>query len=168
MRRRRELITFITALIPGVGYMYLGLARKGVQFLALYLLIEPLLNFIGLGFLSGIIKIPIWFYTFFDTYHLAHKIDRGESVSDVDFIFNKNSNGSPISGEFDFSNISNQIGKNGWMFIAWLLIIVGILALLNKFFYMTGIFHYIQWTLKSYFVPLLLVALGVFLLAKKN
>ena len=89
MQKRSSFLTFIASLIPGLGYMYLGLIKKGIQAMVVFFLIEPLFRFIGLGGLSSIISIPLWFYLFFDTFNIARKIDRGEFVSDSDFIFSK-------------------------------------------------------------------------------
>ena len=89
MQKRNSFLTFMSSLVPGLGYMYLGLMKKGIQAMVIFFMVEPLFRFIGLGGLVSIIKIPLWFYLFFDTFNIAHKLDRGEFISDSDFIFSK-------------------------------------------------------------------------------
>ncbi|MDP4146079.1 MAG: hypothetical protein Q8936_16575 [Bacillota bacterium] len=157
MEKRSGFLTFLTALIPGVGYMYFGLLRKGIETLLLFLLIPTLFDAIGLGFLSYVVAVPIWFYSFFDTYHIAHKVDRGEKLQDGS-IFNKEA----FSGEaFTFGE---DIKNRNWIFVAWALIIIGILAILNKMFMYIGIFS----IARQYFVPVIFIVLGVYLLTRKK
>ena len=44
MEKRNNLITFLSALIPGVGQIVLGLYKKGIQLFALWVLIQPILS----------------------------------------------------------------------------------------------------------------------------
>lgn len=160
---RSGFLTFLTALIPGVGYMYLGLLKKGIQILILFLLIEPIFDLIGLGFLSFIIKIPFWFYTFFDTFSVANKIDRGEPVSDMDFIFKKYmKDGSQI--EFD----REKFGKNFNLILAIALIVIGTIAILHNFSINNPLYSMIKDFISTYFIPVLFVLAGIYLLFKNK
>lgn len=163
MEKRNDFLTFITALIPGVGYMYLGLIKKGVQILALFLLIEPVLRLLGIGFLSFIVRLPIWFYTFFDTFRVARKMDRGEIVEDSEFIYKKYENGT-VSAQYDF----NKMGKNLWVTIAWALIILGSIAILDKVFRPYEIYSLIKNYISNLLLPVILVLAGVYMLFKNK
>jgi TM2 domain-containing membrane protein YozV len=92
MENRNKFLTFILACIPGVGQIYLGLFKKGIQLLALFFLIEPILSFIGIHYFSEILQILIWCYAFFDTFEIAKRLDRGQVVQDTDYIFAKYTN----------------------------------------------------------------------------
>lgn len=163
MRRRSEFLTFLSALFPGIGYMYLGLLRKGIQILVLFLLIDPVFRMLGIGYLADIIQIPFWFYTFFDTFSVAHRIDKGEFVPDSDFVFNKfTKEGQPYGHEPGIPVMS----KNFWTVIAWVLIGVGALAILNKAFAGFELYDLIKSYISTYFVPVLFVAGGVYLLLR--
>jgi TM2 domain-containing membrane protein YozV len=159
---RSGFLTFLTALIPGVGYMYLGLLKKGIQFLALFLLIDPVFYLLGIGFLTSIVRIPLWFYTFFDTFSLANRIDRGEPVHDVDFIFNK------YMGQGSEIIDRSKIGKNFTLIIAVVLIGVGALAILHNLSQGSAIYGLITSYVSKYFIPVLFVLGGVFLLFKNK
>lgn len=97
MERRNGFLTFLTSLIPGVGYMYLGLMRKGIEAFLVFLLVPRILDLLTFDFLGGIIGIVIWCYTFIDTYHIAHRIDNGERIEDTDFLLDR----------FDYRNNTN-------------------------------------------------------------
>lgn len=160
---RSSFLTFLTALIPGVGYMYLGLVKKGIQILMLFLLIEPIFNILGIGFLTFIVKIPFWFYTFFDTFSVANKIDRGEPVPDMDFIFNKYmKDGSQVA--FD----REKLGKNFSLIVAIGLIVVGAIAILHNLSVASPLYGLIRTYVSTYFIPVLFVLGGIYLLFRNK
>lgn len=162
MERRNGFLTFLSALIPGVGYMYLGLVRKGIQVLLLFLLIEPVFSVLGIGgFLSFIAKLSVWIYTFFDTFNTAAKLDRGEHVEDTDFIFNKRGEGYPVTERI-------QLNKRFILIIAWALIIIGIMAIFNKVFEYDELFILITGYIRRYFLPVTLVLVGIYMLFKNK
>jgi hypothetical protein len=166
MQKRSSFLTFIASLIPGLGYMYLGLIKRGIQAMVIFFLIEPLFKFIGLGGLSSIISIPLWFYLFFDTFNIAHKLDRGEFVSDSDFIFSKYhnfNNKEPVNAEA-IKNISDK----GGLVAGWALVTIGTLSIINKIFPDNTIYIFIKHSIGTYFVPVLFVFVGVYLLVKKK
>ena len=157
MNKKSGFLTFITALIPGVGYMYYGLQRRGVETFVLFLLISPVLRALGLNVLSPIISIPFWFYTFFDTYSIAHKYEAGEILEDIS-LFNKNNE----LGRRILAN--DKFKKDKWIILAWILILLGTFAILNKIFYLSIFFS----NIRVYLVPVLFILSGVYILTKKN
>lgn len=160
---RSSFLTFLTALIPGAGYMYLGLVKKGIQILVLYLLIDPVFSLLGIGFLTLIVRIPFWFYTFFDTFSVANKIDRGEPVPDMDFIFNKYmKDGSQVA--FD----REKLGKNFSLIVSIGLIVVGCIAILHNLAQGNPLFDLIRSFIGMYFIPVLFVLGGIYLLFKNR
>lgn len=163
MQKRSSFLTFLTALFPGVGYMYLGLVKKGIQVLLLFLLIGPVFRLLGVGFFSYIIGIPIWFYTFFDTFSVARLLDMGQSVPDTDFIFSKYT----AEGEQKFID-SSKIGKGISLVIAIGLILLGSYAILHNIFRNNPLYILITGFVSSLFIPVLLVFAGLFLLFKNR
>ncbi|WP_097026260.1 hypothetical protein [Clostridium peptidivorans] len=160
--RRSSLLTFLSALIPGVGYMYLGLMRKGLEALAIYLLIEPVFGIVGLG-LGGILKIIFWFYTFIDTFNLANRIDQGEIILDSSFVMDKfvNNNGT-TANNFKVSS------KKLWNVIGVLFIIVGIMAILDRTLVGLDVYYYVKSFMNKFLVPIILVSFGGYILFKGN
>lgn len=160
--RRNSVLTFLAALVPGVGYMYLGLMKKGLEALAIYLLIEPVFSIVGVG-LAGILKIIFWFYTFIDTFNLANRIDRGEIILDSSFIIDKfmNNNG-PAVNNFEVSS------KRLWNIIGIIFIVVGIIAILDKTLVGVDVYYYAKSMINKFLVPILLVFFGGYILFKGN
>lgn len=163
MQKRSSFLTFITAVIPGVGYMYLGLVKKGFQVLLLFFLIEPLFRILGIGFLTPIIRIPLWFYTFFDTFSVARMLDMGQPVHDTDFIFTKYAK----DGEHPVVD-RNRIGKNLVFIIGIALILLGCVAILNNVFDNNELYRIIKSQISSLFMPVLLVLAGIYMLFKNR
>jgi hypothetical protein len=166
MQKRSSFLTFIASLIPGLGYMYLGLIKKGIQAMVIFFLIEPVLGFLGLGWLASIISIPLWFYLFFDTFNIARKLDRGEFVSDSDFIFSKDHHFNNKENAND--SVIKNIGDKGGLVAGWALVIIGTLSIINKVLPDNTIYHFIKQSIGTYFVPVLFVFVGVYLLVKKK
>lgn len=160
---RSGFLTFLTALIPGVGYMYLGLVRKGIQVLILFLLIDPVFHALGIDFLTFIVKVPFGFYTFFDTFATANKIDRGEPVPDMDFIFNKYmKDGSQVA--FD----REKLGKNFNLIVAITLIAIGGIAVLHNLYETSKLYGLISSFISAYFIPVLFVLGGIYILFRNK
>lgn len=159
MEKRNSFLTFIAALIPGVGYMYLGLVKKGLQVLVLFLLIKHFFPLLGMGFMNDIIVVPFWFYTFFDTFHLAGKIKRGEVVSDSEFVFEKHTG-------FTISNLAKERGF--FVILAWALILLGLLAITNRMFEGSHFYQLMIAGIQGYFFPILLIGGGIYMLFKEK
>lgn len=155
MEKRNNFVTVLCALIPGAGYMYLGLMKKGIQLLVLFLVINPILSMAGLWFLKNLVLVPFWLYTFFDTLSLSEKLNRGESVKDWDYIFERNG--------------SNELsGTKPMMILAGVLILIGVLALFNQIFKDFPLLNLIKNFVASYFVPVCLILAGVYLILKNS
>lgn len=163
--RRSSFLTFLAALIPGVGYMYLGLIKKGIEILILYSLIKPSLTFIGLHNLVWILQVPIWFYTFFDTFNVARKIDKGEELEDSSFIISKVIN-KDENGTFKFD--TQKLNNNFWITLGWGLILVGILAVINKIFNGSILIVFIKSIFNLYLIPILFIFAGLYLLFRNK
>ncbi|KYH35474.1 hypothetical protein CLTEP_06500 [Clostridium tepidiprofundi DSM 19306] len=172
MKRRSEFITFLTALIPGTGYMYLGLMRRGIEALVIFFAIKPLFSLLGLGFIGSIIKVPFWFYCFFDTFNVAHKMDRGIIVEDTGFIIDRIVERKKNNMQCDFQNGYNNyndynIDKRKWIILGWCIIILGILGIINKTLAGSMFFMELKSFISKYFIPAAFVIGGIALL-KKN
>lgn len=163
MERRSRFLTFVLALIPGVGQMYLGLVKKGIQLFLLFILIDHVLGFVGLGYIGGMLKLCVWAYAFWDTFEIARRLDRGEKVNDSDYIFNKYMD-KRENEEAPFSYKGHSFNKSFWLLCGWGLIVIGILAIVNLSFGNNDIYGQIKSAISTYFIPGLLVIAGIYML----
>ncbi|PRR78016.1 hypothetical protein CLLI_20230 [Clostridium liquoris] len=168
--RRSGFLTFLAALIPGVGYMYLGLMRKGLEALLIYMLLEPVFRLLGLGFIGSILRTILWFYTFIDTFNIARRMDMGETIFDSDLFISKilDREKANYNGNFAGKNYSGNVDKKIWITIAWALIIIGSLSIINKLFVGNEIYYIVKSAINKYFFPIVFICSGVYLLVKKK
>lgn len=173
MERRNGFSVFICSLIPGIGYMYLGLIEKGIEALLIFLLIKPVFRAVGMGFIGGIVQFVFWIYTFTDTYNIVRKMDRGEYVPDTSIFGNTFKNGtfkekaSNINDNISYNERVSNIKKNKYNILGWLFIILGSLTVLNKVFEGNEIYYIIKSSINTYFIPIAFVVLGIYILIKK-
>lgn len=133
---------FVFSLLPGAGYMYLGLMRRGLETLVLFFGSMFVAAFSHFDELMVFVLPVLFFYTIFDTQQLATKIKEGYPVGDHPLF------------TWDKLGDRNTI-------LAYVLIGVGALALLN---------NTLPWLFRYYGVfdrivpPLLILGLGIFIL----
>jgi hypothetical protein len=70
--KRNRTIATLFAIFPGAGHFYLGLQKRGLQLMALFLFSIYILDVLHLSFFLFFVPI-IWFYSFFDTLQLISK-----------------------------------------------------------------------------------------------
>ena len=169
MKKRDKLLTFITACIPGVGYMYNGLMSKGIEALIIFIFINIFFDLIYLPIIGNLVILLFWIYTFMDSYKISQRIDRGETVQDSAFIFEKYFHSDSSTGSsnihFDFNNIKN---KKAFSYIGWGLIIIGVLSLISKLFISSEFLMYLRTNIHQYSLPILLIILGFYLLLRRK
>ena len=161
MKKHDKFLTFITACIPGVGYMYNGLVTKGIETLAIFIFINIFFDLIGMHFIGGIIKLLFWGYTFIDSLRISEALEKGESFSDSNFMFENS------SFKIDFNTNSGN-NKKTWFYLGWGLIIIGILSIANKLFVNNEYFLYLKHNIDKYSLPILLIAFGCYLLFRQK
>jgi len=160
--RRNTLSTFIAALIPGVGYMYLGLYKKGLEALALFLLVKPVFSIVGLGAIGSLLQFFIWIYAFLDTFKIAALIDSGRIVEDDTFIL-----GNFYSRDI-YGNRKNIDSRYLINLFAILLILIGVFSIINKAFATNELYIMIKSFVRMYFIPVVMVLGGLYLLLQNK
>lgn len=73
--KRSKVIATLLAVFPGAGQMYLGLQKRGLQLMVLFLGSVYILDLLNLSLFLFLIPI-IWFYSFFDGLQQASKYGR--------------------------------------------------------------------------------------------
>ncbi|WP_442602525.1 hypothetical protein [Paenibacillus sp. KN14-4R] len=81
----------LLSIVPGLAHFYLGLMKRGLTTMTLFVSVPIFLSFVsgmtGRGsFMAFLLILPvIWFYSLFDALHLFNKKMNGEMLSDQSF-----------------------------------------------------------------------------------
>lgn len=166
MKRRSGFLTFMSALVPGLGYMYLGLLRKGIEAMGSFFLVSWIFSFMNLGDLAAVILIPLWCYLFFDTFNIAHRMDKGDIILDTGFVVNK-FKGNQSEDSF-LDNIFDKSNNKRFYIIGYALIAIGAIAIVNRLFAGSDAYYFVKESISKFFMPVLFMGAGVYLLAKNK
>lgn len=115
-KQNKKILALVLSIIPGVGHLYLGLQKQGIELMAAFFLSFFLSDWIR--FSAFLIFVPIiWFYSLFDVFH---KVSGNRDMTDDD-----------ILSITDILGNSSFIRNKGRVF-GYGLIIIGILVILNR------------------------------------
>jgi len=175
--KKNRLLTFLLALIPGCGHMYLGYMKKGLQFMLMfvaaaylaYLMDTIFFDWITILFL--VLLTPVWFYQMFDAMHTLTRLRKNaiEMPEDDGFFYpEKFMTIAPVK--------SRSIAKG----VAIILIVIGIFGIiygaLNNLHYLwnwevqTAVLSFARRFVTPAFASIALIVAGIWLLKgnKKN
>lgn len=142
-QRKSRFWAFIFSMVPGVGYLYLGLMNRGLQTMLLFFGSIFLVSFIGFEQIMALVAPVVIFYTIFDTQQMIKDINAGLPVEDEQL--------------FEFKKLSIT---QSW--IGYALVAIGVLALLNNFMPYFPVWHAVRNMLPS----LVIIGIGVGILNK--
>jgi len=137
---KSPLFAFLLSLVPGAGYMYLGLMNRGLQTLILFFGTIFVADITNIGIVSLVIPV-LMFYSIFDTLQIVRNIRQGIVVEDRPLV--------DLGGCPDWQN-----------YVGYFLLGIGVLALINNYIpYLSnyGVMHRL-------ISPLLIIAAGAFIL----
>lgn len=144
-----KIISLALALVPGAGHMYLGYMDRGLAYMGSFFFTIFFMGWLNISFLLFLLPL-IWFYSFFDAFHLAN-----ESVLKEDGL-----------------DIFNLLPKINHSYIGAGLIGLGIVILVQKLvFPLMGQYlpYYYRNYIQASFLALVFIVLGVrMLMAKKE
>ncbi|QQE78976.1 hypothetical protein [Alicyclobacillus sp. SO9] len=138
MQRKSRFLTFVLSFVPGLGHLYLGLNRRGLQFMIAAFACVILSTMIPLIFPS--VLAIVWFYSLFDALQKALVIN---------IYAERNGNeGGVVDNPYDsqgvnFSHLDHPIvpaefmqGRRGTgpVWIGGLSILIGVLVLIRQVF----------------------------------
>lgn len=86
--RKSRILTFLFALWPGAGQMYLGYMKRGLSLMGVFCLLIAVAGFLNLSILLFLLPV-VWFYAFFDTLNLRSM--SYEFLPQDDFLFHLDS-----------------------------------------------------------------------------
>lgn len=152
------LFHFLCSLIPGAGQMQQGAMKRGVQIMLTFtaiVVITGIFRMEELVFFGGV----VWFYSFFDSYHV--KKARLANIKGWDKEF--------IKPEYLDKFLQNR--DNKW--IAWLIVLVGVITLMNAFIFLGYSFNFRLlnvgiMVLEKSILPLVAIFIGWKMLQKSN
>ncbi|HBV98939.1 MAG TPA: hypothetical protein DEF36_18120 [Desulfotomaculum sp.] len=143
--QKRKFLAFILSLVPGAGYFYLGLMKRGLQAMVLFFGSIFLGGMANLSFLPAFVVPVMIFYSVFDTQQLLSRMNAGELVEDREL--------------FDWGNWESKRSLIGAA-----LIILGLLALLNNLAPYFINYHLIG----KIAPPIIIVGIGVYILYRNT
>lgn len=162
MRLIRGILFFIFSCIPGCGQMHQGYMKRGISQTTLCCAVLALAVFLEIGALA-ILLVPLWLYSFFDSYNLRRQ--RMEGTEDEDaYLFGMSDLDSQRLGEL-FAKRHSLIG--------WALVLIGLYVLYNTvarqvlgwlwdlFPWGGWLYDLLVWDAPRIAVTLLIIALGL-------
>ena len=116
MKRKHGLLLFIAACIPCCGEMYQGYMKRGISILTAFCAVFALAVFLEIGALA-VLMIPLWLFSFFDSYNLRGQTDaQAESNPDA-YLFGLS--------DMDSRRMSDLLRKRHSL-VGWGLVILGV------------------------------------------
>lgn len=170
IRKKSRLLTFMMALVPGGGHMYLGLINRGLALMGTFFGalfgIMFLSDILGMdwysGFLIPAICVISIFYSVFDAHFLANELNEGRSVRDLE------DSGININGKIMGKVVLTK--KN----MGYGLLVLGMIGIINTLFKTLRdlLWYYLKVQLpyppSRFLMPVLMVAAGIYLLRKSK
>jgi len=143
---------FCFAVIPGAAQMYMNLFKRGFQLMVGFMAPMVLFSYINTEGMMLLIIIPVWFFSFFDSYSIRRRLRKGEIVED-NVIFDYN---------ILFGNKK---------IVGVVMMVLGAMGVANAFSHsvIQDIFgSQLYWTIKRSIIPIALVAAGAYILSKSK
>jgi len=171
MKRKQGLPLLIASCIPGCGEMYQGYMKRGVSILTAFCALFTVSVFLMVEALTAML-IPIWLYSFFDSYNLRSLIDQGAEPPDA-YLFGLS--------EMDSENLSRLMNQRHSL-IGWGLVAIGVYVLWQTVMGFTSdiwgwafgdedwwLYHAIDRDIPRLVLTVLIIALGIwFIRGPKN
>ena len=123
MKRKHGLLLFIAACIPGCGEMYQGYMKRGISILTAFCAVFALAVFLEIGALS-VLMIPLWLFSFFDSYNLRGQTDAQAEANPDAYLFGLS--------DMDSQRMSNLLQKRHSL-VGWVLVVLGVYILFDTF-----------------------------------
>ena len=122
MKRKHGFLFFISSCIPGCGQMHQGFMKRGLSLMLTLCFIVTLAMFLHLDYLL-IFLVPLWLYSFFDSYNLRTLTDLDIAPEDG-YLFGVNS--------MDSDRLAALCRKRH-SFVGWGLVLLGVYILFDTF-----------------------------------
>ena len=162
MRLIRAILFFTFSCIPGCGQMHQGYMKRGISQTILCCGVLAVAVFLEIGALA-ILLVPLWLYSFFDSYNLRRQRMDGTEDEDA-YLFGMS--------DLDSRRLSELFSKRHSL-IGWTLVLLGLYALyrivvgqlmrwISELFpWMDWLYDLLVWDAPRILGTLLIIALGL-------
>lgn len=162
MRLIRAILFFTFSCIPGCGQMHQGYMKRGISQTILCCGVLAVAVFLEIGALA-ILLVPLWLYSFFDSYNLRRLRMDGTEDEDA-YLFGMS--------DLDSRRLSELFSKRHSL-IGWTLVLLGLYALyrivvgqlmrwISELFpWMDWLYNLLVWDAPRILGTLLIIALGL-------
>ena len=157
-QRRKGLFLFVCSCVPGCGQMYQGYMKRGLSLMLLFWGWMAMIVFLQIDALIFLL-VPMWLYTYFDSYNLRARMDQeGSGGEDDAFLFGLS--------DVDSEKFTAICAKRHSL-IGWLLVALGLYMLYDRIVRRLASFlwqfEHLDWlyNLLVYDVPRLIVTFGI-------
>lgn len=163
MKRKGGLSLFITSCIPGCGQMHQGYMKRGVSLLTAFCGVFFLAVFLEVGALS-VLCLPLWLYSFFDSYNLRGQTDAEAAANPDAYLFGL----SDMDAEKADQLLRKRHSLIGWglvllgIFMLWQRLASWLAALFTEIFGWDGsVYYFFRYNIPRLAVTVGIIALGV-------
>lgn len=119
MRQKHGLLLFLTSCVPGCGEMYQGYMKRGMSILTIFCGIFALAVFLEIGALA-VLMIPLWLFSFFDSYNLRGQTDAQAEANPDAYLFGLS--------DMDSRRMNDLLRKRHSL-VGWGLVLLGVYVL---------------------------------------
>ncbi len=121
MRPKHGLLFFLSSCVPGCGEMHQGYMKRGISILTAFCALFALSVFLEIGAVA-VLMLPLWLYSFFDSYNLRARMLDGTAEPDA-YLFGLS--------DMDSRKLAELCRKRHSL-IGWVLVAVGVYALYER------------------------------------
>lgn len=139
MKYKSKFLTFILSWLPGLGHLYLGLNKRGLQFMAAFFACIVFNRLLPIVFpLFPFVLAILWFYALFDALQRATVLNAYISEGKLSGAVSSDSPAEQILSDLDQTVVSMEIlhGKASFspVWVGGISILIGILMLIRNVF----------------------------------
>lgn len=163
MKRKHGLSLFIASCIPGCGQMHQGYMKRGASLLTAFCGVFALAVFLEVGALA-VPMLPLWLYSFFDSYNLHAQTDEEAAANPDAYLFGLSS--------MDAEKMTALLQKRHSL-IGWGLVLLGLYMLWQRVAgwldnlltyllgYDWGFYYSLRYSVPRLVMTVFIIALGV-------
>lgn len=162
MKRKHGLSLFIASCIPGCGQMHQGYMKRGASLLTAFCGVFALAVFLEVGALA-VLMLPLWLYSFFDSYNLHAQTDEEAAANPDAYLFGL----SDMDAEQMTALLQKRHSLIGWglvlvgLWLLWQRVADWLYELFQLIFPDYSLYYLFHYNIPRLVVTVFIIALGV-------